>query len=203
MAGVLCVQIKSIIGNNEINFRKIEHFIKHNSKKDLDLVVLPELFATNNDYSNIKNNDVEKTLEFISQIAKKYHTNIIAGSILREKNNNIYNTAFAINREGKILEEYDKIHLNNYFTNLEEQVSKGENIKIVDFDFARVGIAIGFDLRFPLHFNKLIKQNVDIITIPSAWYVPKEVAEDKYSMTIAQNMWQSLCQTSLFLKHHK
>lgn len=44
MAGILSIQMKPIIGKSEINLKKIKHFIKKNSDKKLDLVVMPEFF---------------------------------------------------------------------------------------------------------------------------------------------------------------
>ena len=49
MAGILNIQIKSLMGDKQTNLRKIEHYIKFNKDKKLDLVVIPEFFSTNID----------------------------------------------------------------------------------------------------------------------------------------------------------
>ena len=73
-----------------------------------------------------------------------------------------------------------------------------DEIIIADFDFAKVGIALGFDVRFPLHFNKLVRQGCEIIALPCAWYVPQEVADNESSLKVAQEMWTSICRTRAF-----
>lgn len=197
MAGILIVQIKSLQEKN-INFRKVEHFIKRNSNKNLDLVVLPEYFATNMDFTKSETTENSETLEFLKNLAIKYRTNIIASSIVKE-NEKSYNRLFAINRNGDIVQTYDKIHLNNYFGNVEgESLTAGDKTAIAEFDFARVGLALGFDIRFPNHFTKLIKENVDIIVLPIAWFIPKEVYENREALKTAKDMWISICKTRAY-----
>ena len=52
MTGILNIQINPSFNKPEVNLKKIEHFIKKNSDKKLDMVVLPEFFSTGNDYEN-------------------------------------------------------------------------------------------------------------------------------------------------------
>ena len=66
MAGILSLQLHSVIEKKQVNFRKVEHYIKANHHKGLDLVVLPEYFATNNEYVNsFEPQDGGETLDFI------------------------------------------------------------------------------------------------------------------------------------------
>ncbi|MBR3650738.1 MAG: hypothetical protein IKN52_10845, partial [Victivallales bacterium] len=39
-----------------------------------------------------------KTIEKIKEIAKKFNTNIVAGSVIEKSENKLYNTSFVINR---------------------------------------------------------------------------------------------------------
>ena len=41
MAGILNIQINSLMGEKEVNLSKIEYYIKKNSDKNLDLVIMP------------------------------------------------------------------------------------------------------------------------------------------------------------------
>lgn len=198
MAGILNIQINSVMGDKEKNLEKIESQLIQNSDKKLDLVIFPEFFSTNIAYD--KNPEPENgghVIEKICNLAKKYNTNIVAGTVVRKVEDKYYNTSFAINREGKILAKYDKIHLFNYMGGNEgDFTTAGNEIVTVDFDFARVGLAICFDVRYPLHFNKLIKQKVDIITLPTAWLVPKEVYKE--NLEYAREMWISLNRTRAY-----
>lgn len=198
MAGILCIQINSVLENKSKNLEKIETQLSKASNRKLDLVILPEFFSTSIAYQ--KEPEPEnggETIKKICELAKKYNTNIIAGTVVRKVGEKYFNTSFAINREGDIVAKYDKIHLFNFMGGNEGAfISAGNEIVTVDFDFARVGMAICFDVRYPLHFNKLIKENVDIITLPTAWLVPSEVY--KNNLEYARDMWISMLRTRAY-----
>lgn len=200
MAGILSVQIKSVMGDIEQNLRKIEFFIKKHSDKNLDLVLVPEFFATHIDYiKNAMPSDGGRVIEFMCDLAKKYNTNIVAGSVVRKKDTEFYNTSFAINRLGEVVANYDKIHLFNYMGGSEgREITAGDKIVTVDFDFGKVGLAICFDVRYPLHFNKLAKENVDLITLPTAWLVPSEIYNTPELLKNACDMWMAMCRTRAY-----
>ena len=115
MAGILVLQLKSVQKDKNINFRKVEYFVKQNLKRPLDLIVLPELFSLGVENPTPEPENGGETIDFINQFAKKHNVNIIAGSVARKKDDKIYNTSFAVNRCGETIQAYDKIHLNNYY----------------------------------------------------------------------------------------
>ena len=200
MAGILNIQLKSLLGNKETNLKKIEHYIKFNSNKKLDLVVMPEFFSTNIDYVDApEDENGGETIKFIQNLAKKYNTNIIAGSVVRKVQNKLYNTSFAIDRMGEIIARYDKIHLYNYLGGTEgERTSAGSKYVTASFDFAKVGLAICFDVRYPQMFRELARQGIHIITLPTAWLVPGEVYNDEQSKKYARDMWLSMNRTRAY-----
>ena len=46
MAGILCIQINSVLENKSKNLEKIETQLSKASNRKLDLVILPEFFST-------------------------------------------------------------------------------------------------------------------------------------------------------------
>ncbi len=200
MAGILNIQINSLMGEKEVNSSKIEYYIKKNSDKNLDLVIMPEFFSTNIEYQKEpEDENGGETIKFVQNLAKKYNTNIIAGTVVRKIKDKMYNTSFAINRNGEIIAKYDKIHLFNYMGGNEGcNITAGNKIVTADFDFAKVGMAICFDIRYPLHFNKLIKENVDIIVLPTCWIVTDEIYKDENTLKYAQDMWVTLNRTRAY-----
>ena len=200
MAGILNIQINSLSGEKKINLGKIEYYVKKYSDKKLDLVVMPEFFSTNLEYQKFpEDENGGETIKFIQNLAKQYKTNIVAGSIARKIKDKMYNTSFAISRNGEIIAKYDKIHLFDYMGGNEGcNITAGSKIVTADFDFAKIGLAICFDLRYPLHFNKLLKENVDIIVLPACWIVPSEIYHDENSLKYAQDMWVSLNRTRAY-----
>ncbi len=172
-AGILSVQYNPIIGNKKGNIEKVTEIIHQYSDRQLDLVVLPEFFSTGiSDEAFMNSPEDEKggnTIMEMRAVAKRYKTNIIAGSVVTLEDGNRYNTSFAINREGNVIAEYRKIHLYNFAGgNEDKSFTPGNKIVVADFDFAKVGMSICFDIKFPMHYKKLIQAGAEIIASPSA-----------------------------------
>lgn len=195
MTGILCIQFKPVCDDKEFNIKTIERLIKENCDKDIDLVVMPEFFSTGIDHTAFINEPEDinggNTISKIQDIAIKYNTNIIAGTVIETENKKLYNTSFIINRHGKILAKYRKIHLFNYLGGTEgERITPGDEVITVNFDFGKVGIAICYDIRYPLHYKKLAQQGAEIIVLPTAWVVSDEVY--KSSLKQEQELWIAL-----------
>lgn len=195
MIGVLCIQTKPVIGDKKANINIIEQFIKENCRKTIDLVVMPEFFSTGIDHKIFVNEPEDKnggdTILKMKEIAKKYNTNIIAGSVIEAQNDKLYNTAFIINRQGKIIAKYRKIHLFNYLGGTEgERITPGDEFVTVDFDFGRAGIGICYDIRYPLHYKKLAQMETEIIVLPTAWVISAESYKNSFKKE--QEIWTAL-----------
>ena len=101
-------------GNVEKNMQNIKTKFKQYLDKDTSVVVLPEMW--NNGYALEElEQKADKNLKysslFIKDLAHTFNVDIIAGSVSNIRENHIYNTAFAINKNGELINEYDKIHL--------------------------------------------------------------------------------------------
>lgn len=194
MVGILNIQMTSVVGNKQLNIKKVEHFINKHSDKKLDLVVLPEFFSTGIDHNAFLDNPEDEnggeTISAICDIAKKFNTNIAAGTVIEKSGENLYNTSFVINREGKIIDKYRKIHLFNYMGGTEgERITAGNETKVIDLDFGKIGMSICYDMRYPLHYKKLAQRGADIIVSPTAWCIPNEIYNDLDALHYAQEMW--------------
>lgn len=203
MAGILNIQLKPALGKKEINLKKVEHFMKKNSEKTLDLVVLPEFFSTGIDHETFEKDPEDEnggeTIKRISELAKEYNTNIVAGTVIEKSEGKYYNTSFVINRAGETIGKYRKIHLYNYMGGDEgELITAGDEIVTTDLDFGKIGLSICYDIRYPMHFKKLAQQGVQLIVSPTAWVVPNEVYSSDVSLKYAQDMWIAMNRTRAF-----
>lgn len=174
MAGILSVQFSPKIGDKKANLNKVFEIIEQHCDKKLDLVVLPEFFSTGIDdnafINNPENRDGGEVIEFMKETAKRFNTNIVCGSVIIEDGGKRYNTAFVVDRNGNVVGEYRKIHLFGYFGGNEDTyITPGEKPFVVELDFARVGVSMCFDIKFPMLYRKLIKMGAEIIVSPSAW----------------------------------
>ena len=112
--------------------------------------------------------------------AKKNKVNINIGSLLLKVKNKrkLVNRSYFINKQGKIVKKYDKIHMfdvniNTKETHRESDTFKaGKNIVLLNIDKIKIGFTICYDLRFPNLFRKLAKRGAQIILMPAAFTVP-------------------------------
>jgi len=203
MSGILNIQFKPTLGKKEINLKKVEDYLERSSDKKLDLVVLPEFFSTGIDHEAFVNSPEDEnggeTMAFISKLAKKYKTNIVAGSVIEKSYDKLYNTSFVINREGKILDKYRKIHLFTYLGGNEgKRVTAGNKQVVVNLDFAKIGLGICYDIRYPIHYRNLVKSGAEIIVLPTAWLVSEEIFNNSAALNNAQDMWVAVNRTRAF-----
>ena len=91
----------------------------------------------------------------------------------------LFNRSFLINKKGKIICKYDKIHMYDVkiSKNQSYQESKtyesGESAKIakikINGKYYKIGMTICYDLRFPHLFRDLALHGADLITVPSVF----------------------------------
>ncbi len=203
MTGILSIQFKPKVGEKEKNLQKIYNFLKENSQKKLDLVLVPEFFSTGISHQSFENEPEDENggeiIEYMKNLAIEFNTNIICGTVIEKVNDKYYNTSFAINRKGEIIGKYRKIHLYNYMGGNEGGlITSGDKEVVVDFDFGKVGMAICFDIRYPQLIKKLAKMGAELVVLPTAWVVPCDVYENEETKKYARDMWIAMNRTRAY-----
>ncbi len=136
-----------------------------------DLIVMPEIWTTGYSLSRLQQEAEtpdSPVIKEVCRIAAQYKCNIIAGSVPMLHDGKIYNTAVAVNRDGKIVSLYDKVHLFGLF-NEEDFFAPGNNFMSFLLDDVRCASTICYDLRFPELFRHLALQGAKIIVCPAEW----------------------------------
>jgi predicted amidohydrolase len=100
-------------------------------------------------------------------LADKFKINVITGSFYEKKDDGVYNSIYAIDRNGHVIESQSKKDL----VGLEKAFRvKSNNVpKVANFDFGKVGLCICFDLNDPEYCSKF---KCDILVAPSNGYRP-------------------------------
>ena len=104
----------------------------------------------------------------------KIHLHIGSTAIARD-DGKIANRAFFFGPDGNILARYDKIHmfdvdLDNGESWRESAVyAPGNDTVVLDLPFAKVGLAICYDVRFPQLFRAQALAGASVITAPAAF----------------------------------
>lgn len=176
----LC-QRTTYIGNKEKNIKETKEMINQamNSCNDVDLIMFPE-----NNFGEVERG---KTLaeyaeplngEYVTkmqEMAKEYKVNLLPGSFSEKADNGLcYNTLPFLDRTGKVLGSYQKVHLFDSLGGKESEIVKpGEGIKLIDTEFGKVGLMICYDMRFPEMARSLALQGADLICSVACWPVGK------------------------------
>lgn len=185
---VAVVQFKAST-NKEINLKKILRYISEASKNKAELVAFPEfmMFYTDSSQTPEQLAKMSETItgnfvKSIAQTAKQNHI-LVVGSFYEKspKKDRVYDTSFVINKSGKIISTYRKIHLYDALGFRESnKMTPGSNIsKPVRTSVGKIGMMICYDLRFPEMSRSLASAGSEILVIPSAW-VKGEMKEEHW-----------------------
>ncbi|OGS35362.1 MAG: apolipoprotein N-acyltransferase [Elusimicrobia bacterium RIFOXYC2_FULL_34_12] len=164
------------------------------SPKNSDLIVWPE--------SSIPGyllNDKE-IFNWIENIIKKSKTQYLVCSN-DFKNNQYYNSAFLISKEGIIVGEYSKVHLVPFgeyvplrktigrFINVINEIGEftsGEKYNTIDSSIGKLGVNICFEGIFPNEIRKFVKNGAEIIvnTTNDAWYLNTSAPYQHFTINV-------------------
>lgn len=136
-----------------------------------DLICLPEevlLLCTDSQNPDKLSNN-RKLLQQLQQAAKELHCNILCS--LEEEAEQYpgmsYNTSFAINRDGEIVERYRKRHIT--YRAFASNGLPGERLVVCDLDIGRVGMMTCFDIGWRDDWRVLKEMGTELIYWPSAY----------------------------------
>lgn len=138
---------------------------------DNDLIVLPEVWTTGYSLGHLSEeaeSEASDVVAALQTIAAQHQCAIIAGSVPMRRDGKVYNTSMAIDKTGKLVNFYDKVHLFGLF-NEERFFAPGNNFQAYDLDGVCCGSTICYDLRFPELFRHLALQGAKIIFCPAEW----------------------------------
>ncbi len=141
-----------------------------------DLIALPEVFAVRGadaDYHSAAEHLPGVITKRLMALAMRRRVWILAGSVLERCRGKIYNTSVLINRQGRIVARYRKIHL--FAANLDSGQSiresdiytAGNQPVVVEVEGWSCGLAICYDLRFPELFRYYSRRGAVLFFVPS------------------------------------
>jgi len=163
----------------EANLKEAGRLIEIAAQQGARLIGLPEYFPI----MGLRDDDKVKVREqpgkgpiqsFLSEAAKRHGVWIVGGSVplVATVENKVRNSTLVYDDQGREVARYDKIHLFGFEMGDErysEQVTiePGDSVVTFETPFARVGLSICYDLRFPELYRAMGK--VDLIMVPSAF----------------------------------
>ena len=183
---VAIVQFKASTHKNQ-NLKKILNYIDKASMRDAELCAFPEfmMFYTPSSQTPSKLASLAESINgnFVSTIAKSAKQNSIQiiGTFYEKskKKNRVYDTSFLINKFGKVVSTYRKIHLYDAlgFRESKKMVPGSKIVKPSKTSVGKIGMLICYDLRFPEMSRILASSGSEILVAPSAWVKGKNKEE--------------------------
>ncbi len=117
----------------------------------------------------------EKTLGKLSSRAREQHCYVVFGGIflVGDRRDACTNAAVVIDREGRLVGRYDKVHpvldrgSPESHPVFEGGVMPGDKYNVLDLDFGRVGIQICYDVEYPEGWRRLAEQGAELVLYPT------------------------------------
>ena len=180
---IAVLQFACLDGKVSHNFQQAS-LLLNKIRKKVDLIVLPEMWPSG--FRVIQGDELlvetKKVLNELSIYARKRGCYIV-GSQLTKSKKGFCNTASIMDPKGKIIAQYDKVHLFKIGGESKKFVP-GLKTVVAKTKLGKMGLAICYDIRFPEFIRKEVLQGAEILVIPSAW--PKVRIEHYRTLLIAR-----------------
>lgn len=131
-----------------------------------DLIVLPETCRGQSD--GTRESADGPTVAAMRQLARSCHTYVLCPIDWMEGDQRS-NSAVLIDRDGEIVEKYDKLYPYWPELDLDPPVRPGRAAAVWETDFGRLGVAICFDINFPAVWQELADNGAELVVWPSAY----------------------------------
>ena len=163
----------------EANLIEAGRLIEMAAAQGAKLVALPEYFPIlgMNEHDKVKVREEPGSgpiQSFLSATARALGIWLVGGSVplVASVPDKVRNSTLVYDDQGKCVARYDKIHLFGFEMGSESYseprtIEPGKDIVVVDTPFARLGLSICYDLRFPELYRAM--KDVDLILVPSAF----------------------------------
>lgn len=169
------------IGIYQMNMRFLDASYNHNHCRksiekfdivDTDILVMPETwnlgFFPKINLKKLSYDEKNKTIDEMALLARKNDINIVAGSIINYENENVYNTSISFDNQGKVINEYNKIHLFSYMGE-DKYFSPGETVSIFYIGAIKCATIICYDIRFTELVRYLALKGVQVLFVVAQW----------------------------------
>ncbi len=163
----------------EANLREAAQRIQEAVAQQAQFILLPEYFAymgrLDTDKLAYAETDSGGIIQdFMAKMSQQHRVWIAGAGVPLQSTTptQVKNSLLIFNPEGQRIARYDKIHLfgfqrENESYQEQQTTSAGDSVVVIDTPFARIGLCICYDLRFPELFRAMGK--IDLLLVPAAF----------------------------------
>lgn len=171
--GAVQWQMRKVSSLDEL-LQHVEFFVDAVSSYQSDFALFPEFF--NMPLLNLVEGEspVESMrrladftvpiIEAMSKLAVSYNINIVAGSLPVVENDQLYNVAYVLRRDGTTDAQY-KLHITPTEQKYWNMVG-GDSLQLFDTDAGKIGVLICYDVEFPELSRLLADEGMQILFVP-------------------------------------
>lgn len=125
-----------------------------------------------------------ETTETFAAACRRLNVYAVVG-LLERDGDTLYNSAFVVGPAG-LIANYRKCHLP--VLGIDRFVGSGDALPLIELPFARIGILICYDIRFPEAARALALRGADVIVVPTNW---PEGAESAPEFLTRARAWEN------------
>jgi deaminated glutathione amidase len=125
-----------------------------------------------------RHEEADETLAALRVEAKAAGIWLLIGSLgllTQDADGRFANRSFLIGPDGQVVARYDKIHMFDVNVSATEVYRESEGYRpgaraaVADTPFARIGMTVCYDVRFPALYRRLAQGGAQVITVPAAF----------------------------------
>lgn len=164
-------------GHPDRNIAKLETMLQEAvaGENKPDILLFPEMWNTGyalTEIEKLADRNGEETIAFLSAFSRRHGVYVIGGSIAELKEDGVYNTIYAFDREGNRIGDYSKIHLFRLMDE-EKYLQAGQKPGSLLIEGEQAGMMICYDIRFPELSRTLALGGAKLMFVPAEWPNPR------------------------------
>jgi nitrilase len=195
MLRVATIQMVSSISVEE-NLASAAELIAEAAARGAAFALLPEYFPiiSDNERDKLSHREIfgrGPIQDFLAEQARTHKIWLMGGTIPLDcgDNDRVFNSCLLYDPEGAVTARYEKMHLfdvhvdkqGNESYNESSTIAAGNDVVVAKTPFARIGMSVCYDLRFPELYRHMLDRNITLITVPSA-----------FTFTTGKRHWETL-----------
>ena len=160
--------------NREKNQENLRNWMKERyAPSDIPTAIaLPELWDVGyclDEAEAYADRGSKSALALLSGLAKQYGVWFTGGSVLAESEGRYYNRTHVIAPDGKLVAQYDKVHLLPFITSEVGVITGGAGECLYTAGDAKCGNIICYDIRFPEWVRSYALSGIDALFVSAQW----------------------------------
>ncbi len=176
---IACIQLNSS-GDIQDNIATIETQLARAAETGAELIALPEMafyIDQPGGARDLYTQDTHPAVKASAEMARKYSVWLLAGSVAVtiDDSGKTVNRSILFDDKGNEVAHYDKIHL------FDVEVGDGQSYResktylsgaravVADTPWAKLGMSVCYDVRFPHLYRALAKAGAEILAVPAAF----------------------------------